>query len=224
MSKKRKDRQKAAHRLIRFMYATRSGVNQVSCLPPTSPCSTPRLPTASSTLTASIFLKTSHSKGLGNNRLIPTVTGNGTKKAVTPTHRFGIVDPVLAMEISPEYALAVLSHTDTPQAMPTSGAVMAAARVCRFHKSANTVGKTPGLMTLPMTYKSQVISSYVSPLKVTLRCGSFSQHAEALFRLIVWAMAAATKNLSFGVTASTTYENPFLLARKFATLDHLTKD
>lgn len=42
-------------------------------------------------------------------------------------------------------------------------------------------------------------------------------------RLPVAAMAAVTKHLSFGVTASTTYENPFLLARRFATLDHLTK-
>ncbi|KAK7606473.1 alkanesulfonate monooxygenase [Phyllosticta paracitricarpa] len=37
------------------------------------------------------------------------------------------------------------------------------------------------------------------------------------------AMAAVTKHLSFGVTASTTYEPPFLLARKYSTLDHLTK-
>lgn len=36
-------------------------------------------------------------------------------------------------------------------------------------------------------------------------------------------MAYATKTLSFGITASTTYENPYTLARKFATLDHLTK-
>ncbi len=36
-------------------------------------------------------------------------------------------------------------------------------------------------------------------------------------------MAAVTKHLSFGITASTTYENPFLLARRFSTLDHLTK-
>lgn len=36
-------------------------------------------------------------------------------------------------------------------------------------------------------------------------------------------MAAVTKKLSFGVTASTTYENPFLLARRLTTLDHLTK-
>jgi len=41
--------------------------------------------------------------------------------------------------------------------------------------------------------------------------------------LLVSAMAAATKNLGFGVTVSTTYEQPYLLARKFTTLDHLTK-
>lgn len=36
-------------------------------------------------------------------------------------------------------------------------------------------------------------------------------------------MAAATKNLSFAITSSTTYEHPFTTARKFSTLDHLTK-
>lgn len=41
--------------------------------------------------------------------------------------------------------------------------------------------------------------------------------------LPIAAMAAVTKHLSFGITASTTYENPFLLARRSATLDHLTK-
>ena len=40
--------------------------------------------------------------------------------------------------------------------------------------------------------------------------------------VIVPAMAAVTKSLSFGITASTTYEHPFLLARRFSTLDHLT--
>ena len=35
-------------------------------------------------------------------------------------------------------------------------------------------------------------------------------------------MAAVTKTLSFGITASTTYETPFMLARRFGTLDHLT--
>lgn len=40
--------------------------------------------------------------------------------------------------------------------------------------------------------------------------------------LVVSAMAAATEHLGFGVTVSTTYEYPYLLARKFSTLDHLT--
>jgi FMN-dependent oxidoreductase (nitrilotriacetate monooxygenase family) len=40
--------------------------------------------------------------------------------------------------------------------------------------------------------------------------------------LAVSAMAAATQRLGFGVTVSTTYESPYLLARKFSTLDHLT--
>ncbi|KAH8880885.1 Nitrilotriacetate monooxygenase component A/pristinamycin IIA synthase subunit A [Thozetella sp. PMI_491] len=37
------------------------------------------------------------------------------------------------------------------------------------------------------------------------------------------AMAAVTKNLAFGITASTSFEAPFQLARRFSTLDHLTK-
>ncbi|PKH26249.1 5,10-methylene tetrahydromethanopterin reductase [Enterobacterales bacterium CwR94] len=40
--------------------------------------------------------------------------------------------------------------------------------------------------------------------------------------LLVSAMAAATTHLGFGITVSTTYEQPYLLARKFTTLDHLT--
>ncbi|KAH6679203.1 coenzyme dependent N5,N10-methylene tetrahydromethanopterin reductase [Halenospora varia] len=41
--------------------------------------------------------------------------------------------------------------------------------------------------------------------------------------LLVSAMAAATKSLSFAITASTTYENPYALARRLSTLDHITK-
>jgi FMN-dependent oxidoreductase (nitrilotriacetate monooxygenase family) len=37
------------------------------------------------------------------------------------------------------------------------------------------------------------------------------------------AMAFVTKHLGFGVTVNTTYEPPFLLARRMSTLDHLTK-
>ncbi|KAK7542618.1 luciferase-like domain-containing protein [Phyllosticta citribraziliensis] len=36
------------------------------------------------------------------------------------------------------------------------------------------------------------------------------------------AMAAVTKNLTFAITASTTFEPPFLLAKRFSTLDHMT--
>jgi alkanesulfonate monooxygenase SsuD/methylene tetrahydromethanopterin reductase-like flavin-dependent oxidoreductase (luciferase family) len=39
---------------------------------------------------------------------------------------------------------------------------------------------------------------------------------------LVPAMAAVTKNLAFGITASTTYEPPYSLARRFSTVDHLS--
>ncbi|QGU06509.1 Dimethyl-sulfide monooxygenase [Corynebacterium occultum] len=41
--------------------------------------------------------------------------------------------------------------------------------------------------------------------------------------LLISALAAATEEIGFGVTANVSYESPFLLARKFATLDHLTR-
>lgn len=40
---------------------------------------------------------------------------------------------------------------------------------------------------------------------------------------IVTPMAAATKNITFGVTVATTYEQPYHLARRLSTIDHLTK-
>lgn len=36
-------------------------------------------------------------------------------------------------------------------------------------------------------------------------------------------MAAVTENLAFGITASTSFEPPFLLAKRFSTLDHFTR-
>ena len=36
------------------------------------------------------------------------------------------------------------------------------------------------------------------------------------------AMAAVTEHLGFGVTSAVTYEQPYTLARKYASLDHLT--
>lgn len=41
--------------------------------------------------------------------------------------------------------------------------------------------------------------------------------------LIIPVMASVTENLSFAFTVSTTYEQPFGTARRFSTLDHLTK-
>lgn len=40
---------------------------------------------------------------------------------------------------------------------------------------------------------------------------------------VVSAMAAATRSIGFGVTVSTTYEQPYHLARRLSTVDHLTK-
>lgn len=37
------------------------------------------------------------------------------------------------------------------------------------------------------------------------------------------AMAVATKSIGFGATVSTTYEQPYHLARRLSTVDHLTK-
>lgn len=40
---------------------------------------------------------------------------------------------------------------------------------------------------------------------------------------VIPAMAAATRSLGFGVTVATTYEQPYHLARRLSTVDHLTK-
>ena len=40
--------------------------------------------------------------------------------------------------------------------------------------------------------------------------------------LLVPAMASVTEHLGFGITASLSYEPPYLMARRFSTLDHLT--
>lgn len=40
--------------------------------------------------------------------------------------------------------------------------------------------------------------------------------------LLISGMAAVTNHLTFGVTSSLTYEQPYMMARRFSTLDHLT--
>ncbi|ACM31059.1 LLM class flavin-dependent oxidoreductase [Rhizobium rhizogenes] len=41
--------------------------------------------------------------------------------------------------------------------------------------------------------------------------------------VLVSAMSAVTKHIGFGITVGTSYEHPFLFARRFSTLDHITK-
>ncbi|KAF7195102.1 Dimethyl-sulfide monooxygenase, partial [Pseudocercospora fuligena] len=53
-----------------------------------------------------------------------------------------------------------------------------------------------------------------------LRSGAQVPHLDVAF--LISAMAYATKGLSFGLTASTSYEHPYQLARKYSTLDHVT--
>lgn len=40
---------------------------------------------------------------------------------------------------------------------------------------------------------------------------------------VIPLMAQVTKHLGFGLTVATTFEHPYILARRFSTLDHLTK-
>jgi FMN-dependent oxidoreductase (nitrilotriacetate monooxygenase family) len=53
-----------------------------------------------------------------------------------------------------------------------------------------------------------------------IRSGHFVPNLDPM--LVIPSMAAVTKNLCFGITGNTTYEAPYLLARRLSTLDHLT--
>lgn len=61
---------------------------------------------------------------------------------------------------------------------------------------------------------------YGGDLDAALRSGAQFPVTDPL--LAVSAMAHVTSNLSFGVTATTSFEHPYALARRFSTLDHLT--
>jgi len=54
-----------------------------------------------------------------------------------------------------------------------------------------------------------------------LRSGAHSAALDPM--VLIPAMAAVTKSLGFGVTGSTSYLTPFILARTFTALDHLTE-
>ncbi|PWI27441.1 LLM class flavin-dependent oxidoreductase [Pseudoglutamicibacter cumminsii] len=65
-----------------------------------------------------------------------------------------------------------------------------------------------------------VYDAYQNSPETALRSGAQIPLADPA--VIVSAMAAATKNLGFGVTAGTAYEHPVGLARRLASLDHYT--
>jgi alkanesulfonate monooxygenase SsuD/methylene tetrahydromethanopterin reductase-like flavin-dependent oxidoreductase (luciferase family) len=62
---------------------------------------------------------------------------------------------------------------------------------------------------------------YNGNLEAAIRSGAQWPVNEPL--AVVSAMAAVTKSIGFGVTVSTTYEQPYHLARRLSTVDHLTK-
>jgi alkanesulfonate monooxygenase SsuD/methylene tetrahydromethanopterin reductase-like flavin-dependent oxidoreductase (luciferase family) len=62
---------------------------------------------------------------------------------------------------------------------------------------------------------------YNDSLDTLLKSGHQVAHLDPV--PIISAMAAATQTVSFAATASTSYVNPYILARQFSTLDHLTE-
>jgi long-chain alkane monooxygenase len=66
-----------------------------------------------------------------------------------------------------------------------------------------------------------VLDVYRGTPDATIRSGAMFPAADPM--MLISAMAAVTKNVSFGITGNTTYEAPYLLARRFSTLDHLTE-
>ncbi len=62
---------------------------------------------------------------------------------------------------------------------------------------------------------------YGGSMDEVLRRGHQVAHLDPM--LIIPSMAVATESLSFAVTVSTTYSKPYVLARQFSTLDHLTE-
>ncbi|MBO1900965.1 LLM class flavin-dependent oxidoreductase [Leucobacter weissii] len=64
------------------------------------------------------------------------------------------------------------------------------------------------------------LDTYAGSPAVPLRTATEIPMADPV--VLLPALAQATNRLSFAVTASTTYEKPYLLARTFASLDHFT--
>ncbi|MET0747134.1 MAG: LLM class flavin-dependent oxidoreductase [Rhizobium sp.] len=66
-----------------------------------------------------------------------------------------------------------------------------------------------------------VLDVHGGNIALTLQQGVQTPSTDPL--LVVSAMAAVTQHLGFAITVSTTYEQPYNLARKLTTLDHLTE-
>jgi hypothetical protein len=62
---------------------------------------------------------------------------------------------------------------------------------------------------------------YTDSLDPMLSAGHQVGHMDPI--PIISAMAAVTETVAFAATASTSYVNPYVLARQFSTLDHLTE-
>lgn len=66
-----------------------------------------------------------------------------------------------------------------------------------------------------------IAATYGGSPAAMLRAGCFTPALDPM--LLVPAIATVTEHLGFGLTGNTTYEPPYSLARRFSTLDHLTR-
>ncbi|RDW63905.1 nitrilotriacetate monooxygenase component A IIA synthase subunit A [Coleophoma crateriformis] len=66
-----------------------------------------------------------------------------------------------------------------------------------------------------------LMSTYQGKPDATFRGGSMVAYLDPV--VLISAMAAVTKSVAFGITGSTSYINPFILARTWSTLDHVTR-
>lgn len=65
------------------------------------------------------------------------------------------------------------------------------------------------------------VDVYEGKPDAAMRSGNFWPLSDPL--MVIPLMASVTKNLCFGVTGNTAFEPPFTLARRYSTLDHLSK-
>lgn len=62
---------------------------------------------------------------------------------------------------------------------------------------------------------------YQNSMDATFKGGSQVAHLDPV--VLISAMAAVTKSVAFGITGSTSYISPYILARTWSTLDHVTR-